>query len=190
LSADAGQTWETIPGPWDTAGKVVQLAISNTQRLYVALLAGVDDVLTVWQGESDPFEQVLAQPTSKNPVVSMWVPPDAVHKSWYVALGNRLWRFSTRAGAVVGDPVIIGGAAEVEDIVALTGVDDATSLTLVACSSHGLFRSTDARTWTKVGELTGHAAVAFVLSPAYWTDRTGYALLLGGTLARGVIQAT
>jgi len=211
LSHDRGQTWHTISGPWDSGGKVVQIAFSSANCLHVALLAGTENVLTVWRGITDAFEQVLAQPTIGNAVVSLCIPhgPGDVG---YAALGNRVWRLITRTGSDAAEPAIVGDGAAHEDIVSLVAGQDTAGLTLLACTSRGLYRSMDAETWTKVqgfnqplpaigaGARPAPTAdekmqsfdpplpvVAFALSPAYPSDRTGYALLLGGTVMCGAV---
>lgn len=190
VSGDLGQSWTNVPGPWDAGGKAVALAVTNRQHFYVALLEGVDETLNIWRGTPDHYEKVLSQPTRGNAVVSFWIPTDSAKSadsaesdadsSWYVSLGNRVWKF----GASIAESTI---GADMEDILSLTGCKHETGHILFACTGRHLYTSQDAMAWHMQHDFGTETAIAFALSPAYPSDRTAYALLLGGTLCQGVV---
>ena len=261
-SDDGGQSWANVAGLWDTGGRVVQLAISNGGRIQVALVAGIDHVLSVWQGDAeadsvsaeadsvsavdrfgsgpsgmqsqresaDNMQQILEYRTTENPIVSFWTPHGDDQKYWYAAVGNRVWRLPTQArggssfpwgrtqetlhqpGSRVKAPIVSQIDVEGEDIVALAGLSGSNHVTLLACTSHGLYQTTDSlwrnvptgleaneqwpalaedaaefQPWTRVGIISGQPAVALAVSPDVNSDSAVFVLHLGGQVALGVI---
>ena len=186
VSDDLGETWRKAAGPWDAGGKVLALSLTDEQHFHVALLEGVDDLLSIWQGKQGEFENVLRQPAGPNPVVSFWVPAGADH-AWYASLANKVWKFDTRAGTAVAEFSIGTKSAQPEDIRSLRGVVHSKGQTLYACTGQRVYASPDGTSWSMVHDFGNEVVLSFTLSPNHPSDQTAYALLLGGTLCRGVV---
>lgn len=189
VSDDLGQTWRNVPGPWDSGGKVMALAISDQEHFRVALLEGVNDVLNIWQGKPGQFECVLQQPAGPNPLVSFWAPAGA-KDAWYAGLGDKVWRFDAHTAAMGVETSIGADSTQPEDIRALMGLPSSEGQTLYACTSRRLYASSDAKTWRVVHDFEDDVVLSATLSPNHASGQVVYALLLGGTFWRGVIPSS
>jgi hypothetical protein len=187
-SNDLGKTWQNVPGPWDIGGKILALSVTNMHHYYVALLDGVGETVSIWQGKPGQFEKVLNQSVSGNPVVSLWIPGPAADRPWYASLGNKVWKFSSRRGGSSVQSCIFSDTLQKENILALNGIRDQTSQILFACTGKHIYKSLDEKSWTMVHDFGNERAVSLTLSPSYFEDKTAYALLLGGTFSQGVIR--
>jgi hypothetical protein len=168
---------------------VVALAVSGEPRLHVALLEGVDNVLSLWLGKPGQWENVLRHPTPGNPVVCLWIPPGfAAGEPWVASQGRTVWRFGARTVDSAAELGAVADASQREDIVTLTGVQHSAGCTLFACTGQHLYRSPDAKTWDAVHDFGEEPAIAFSPSSAFNADRAVYALLLGGAFCRGAIR--
>jgi photosystem II stability/assembly factor-like uncharacterized protein len=186
VSEDMGQTWRNVPGPWDAGGKVMALSMTDQERFHVALLEGVNDVLTLWQGKPGQFESVLQQTAGPNPVVSFWVPAGE-NDAWYAGLGDKVWRFDAHASASLVESNIGADSTQPEDIRALMGLPSSNGQTLYACTGRRLYASGGASSWHVVHDFEDDVVLSATLSPNHSSSQVVYALLLGGTFWRGVI---
>ena len=59
---------------------------------------------------------------------------------------------------------------------------------LLAGTGQHVFKMSEGKEWRKIHDFGGERAVALALSPTYLKDKTVYGLLLGGSLAQGVIR--
>jgi photosystem II stability/assembly factor-like uncharacterized protein len=179
LSGDLGRSWQAVEGPWDAGGQVAALAVGDDAHMRVALIEGVEDVLSIWQGAPDQYTRVLVQPTGQNPVVSFWLPqPDDPAAPWYASLGSRVWRIA--AGAIVAESGIAAGASQREDILSLSGTRPQVGGTLFACTRQHLYRSSDGQLWEQVADFSPETAIACALSPSQTAIKSAYVLFLGG----------
>ena len=186
---DLGNQWHRVPGPWDAGGKVAALSVSDTNHHYVALLEGAGQTLSIWQGNPGQLEKVLSEPAGKNPIVSFFIPSERTpERPWYVSLGNRVWKLSSRKGRPVAHSNVFSQSKQSESILYLSGIYSQTSQTLFACTGQHLFKSMDAKSWTMVYDFGNERAVSFFLSPSYPENKTLYVLLLGGSFCRVVIH--
>src|SRR5690606_3464296 len=71
VTADWGQTWQPVPGPWPNSARVAALAVSHNQQFTVAVLEGAQPAVSVWQGAPGEFERVLSEPAGPNSVVAL-----------------------------------------------------------------------------------------------------------------------
>jgi photosystem II stability/assembly factor-like uncharacterized protein len=187
VTDDLGQSWRKVPGPWNSGGSIVALAVTDTAAFHVALLAGVDDTLHIWQGKPGHFVNVLSQPTHGHAVVGLWIPSDtSASRSWYASLGNTVWKFSTNANSPVAETVVNAESTQTEVIVSLSGIHDVMGETLFACTGQHLYTLPDAHRWNMVHDFGADTAIALAVTPAYHNDKAVYALLLGGTFCKGV----
>ena len=188
VSNDLGKTWQNVPGPWDTGGRILALSVTNMHHYYVALLEGVGETVSIWQGKPGQFEKVLNQSVSGNPVVSLWIPGPAADRPWYASLGNKVWKFSSRRGGSSVQSSIFSDTLQKENILALNGIRDQTGQILFACTGQHIYKSLDEKSWTMVHDFGNERAISLALSPSYLEDKTAYALLLGGSFSQGVIR--
>ena len=186
---DLGQTWRPVPGSWDAGGKVVALAVDASRHFYVAVLEGMGQTLSLWHGTPGDFEKVLSRSVSENPVVPLYVPPEpAADRTWYAACGNLVWKLSARKGRSPAQSMVFP-AGSGESILSLTGVYDSTGQTLLTGTGPHVFKlSAHSKAWHSVHDFGSERAIALALSPAYLTDKTVYALLLGGSFGQAVIR--
>jgi hypothetical protein len=161
---DLGQTWTHIRGPWDGAGKVVALSVSNAHHYYVAWLEGIGETVSLWQGKRGEFEKVLSQPIGKNPVISFFVPPEpAPDRPWYTSFENHVWKFSGRKGRSPVQMTVFSKDKLAESILSLTGTDGI----LLASTGRRVFKSLDEKSWTLVHDFGNERAVSLSLSPTF-----------------------
>jgi photosystem II stability/assembly factor-like uncharacterized protein len=188
-SKDAGRTWVPVPGPWRAGGRVVALAVTNESHIFAALLEGVEDTLAIWQGKPGQLEKVISSPTTPNPVVSFWMPTEAAaDRPWYASVGDKVWKFSARAGRPYTQSRLLVEMAQPVNILALLGFQDSVGQTLFACTGQHVYRSMDEKTWKLAADFGNEQALGLVLSPSYAIQKTVYALLLGGSMVKGVIR--
>ena len=180
FSTNWGKTWETLNGPWQHSGQIIALAASPRQRFYLAYLEGMGGEISFWQGIPGELEEVLRMPAGENPVVSFWVPSEAMpDRPWYASLGSKVWKFSERRSGASIQSSLLPGEDLSESIVSLMGKQSGDSLTLFACTGRRLFSSRDdARTWTPVHDFHPHRVVRVSLL----NDERFYVLQLGGEL--------
>jgi photosystem II stability/assembly factor-like uncharacterized protein len=185
-SDDLGESWDSLPGPWDTGGRILALSITNLHHVYIAHLEGVGETMTLWQGKAGHFEKVFSEPADANPHVSFWFPyGPAIDRPWYVSLGSSIWKISSRSGGAHSRSSLPTEAGSGEMILTLTGTQDQTGQVLLfACTGQHLYQSLDNQSWTLVHDFGDERAVALTLSTAYTTDKTAFALLLGGSFCK------
>lgn len=185
VTEDLGGKWQRVPGPWEVGGRVIALSVSNAQHYLIALLEGVGETVSLWQGTPGQFEKALRQPVGSNPVVSFLVPSEpAPDRPWYASLGNQVWKFSSRKGRSPVPATVFSKDDQTEVILALAEAGPA----LLAHTGRHVFKSSDAQTWTKVYDFGNEPVVALALSPTYLNDKQVYVLLLGGYFCQGVIR--
>src|SRR5579859_4559484 len=176
---DLGATWQPVPGPWDTGGKVVALAADDARDLYVAVLEGLGRTLSLWHGRPGDFEKALSRAVGENPVVSLFIPIElAADRPWYAACGNLVWKLSARRGRNPAQSIVFPAEGPGESILSLTGIQNDTGQVLLAGTGQHVFKLSDGKDWRLVHDFGGERAVALVLSPAYLKDKTVYGLLL------------
>jgi photosystem II stability/assembly factor-like uncharacterized protein len=195
VSENMGESWQDVPSGWEAGGQVLMLAVSNRGQYYAIVREALGEVLNVWQGAAGEFEKILSRPVvSENPAVSYWIPPQPIaDRPWYVALGNQVWKFSSRRGgaaALLGSAVPSPLSAKIDEaVLTLTGFQGLSGTILFANTGQRLYKSSDeAKSWTMVHDFGDERAVSIVLSPDYANDKTVYALLLGGVFCRGVVR--
>jgi photosystem II stability/assembly factor-like uncharacterized protein len=187
-SNNLGADWQSEMGPWDGAGQIDALAISNSGQLYVGWREAGGATLSLWQGTSGQFEQVLSQPAGENPVIRLFIPTEPIpHRPWFASLGGRVWTLSARKGQAALQAEVFSAGDARENIVSLTGLQSQGSLRLLAATGQHLYQSTDGKDWTKIYDFGAHPVVAMTLPPNFSQDNTVYVLLLGGVFARAVI---
>jgi hypothetical protein len=187
FSDDLGETWQNLPGPWDSVGgKMLALAVTNLHYYYIAHQEGMGETMTLWQGKLGRFEKVLSEPAGENPHVTFWFPSGpATDRPWYASLGNQVWKVSGRSGGTHSHSSVSSESAFSETILSLTGMQDPLDqILLFACTGQYIYKSQDARTWVRVHDFGDDRAVAIHLSSAFLVNRTVYALLLGGVFCR------
>ena len=186
ISDDLGESWESLPGPWDAGGRILALAITNLHQYYIAHLDGLGVTMTLWQGKAGRFEQVLSQEAGDNPYVSFWLPSGpATDRPWYASMGSHVWKISSRAGGAYSHSSPWEEDAPFESILSLTGMQDpAGQVILLACSGQHIYKSQDFKTWVAAQDFGSERAVALSLAPSYLADRSAYALLLGGAFCK------
>ena len=182
---DLGETWHQLAGPWDSGGQVQAIAVTNLHYFYVAHIDGLGENLTLWQGKADHFEKILSEPVEANPHVAFWFPfGPAVDRPWFVSLGRTIWKISSRSGDFFRFdlPAENGDSAM---ILNLTGTQDASDqVILFANTGQSIYQFSNSRDWNKVFEFGDERAVSIALSPTFQTDRTAFALLLGGSFCK------
>ncbi|MCC7357939.1 MAG: hypothetical protein IT317_00580 [Anaerolineales bacterium] len=186
-SVDHGQNWLPFPGPWDQAGKLAALAVSDTGHFYIAYLEGVGESLALYHGQPKQLEKALTEPVARNAVVLLHVPAEpAAERPWYLAVGHQVWRLSARAqGRAPAAVAVFDPAEHRETLITLTGGAGPNGPLLLAGTGRRLFQSTDGgETWAEAFNFGQDRAVSVTLSPAFAADRTIYVLLLGGSLCR------
>jgi hypothetical protein len=186
---DLGETWRHVPGPWHSGARVVGLAVNNASEYAVAVVEGAGQTLTIWQGLPGHFERILSRPAGPNPLVSFFVPSEAIpDRPWYASLESSVLRFSARKGRPYAEYTLSGREGQGDQVLFLTGAYSPSSQVLFATTGQRLFKSTDAAAWTLVHDFGSERAVALAPSPAYAEDKSLYVLLLGGTFCRVVIR--
>ena len=189
VTADLGQNWLPVPGPWEAGGKVVALAVSDAQHFYVAHLEGVGATLSLWHGPAGDFEKVHSEPVGENPVVTLFVPADlGPDRAWYAGCGNQVWKLSARKGRRPAASTVFLADGSGESILSLTGIQNETGQILFASTGRHVYKVSEDKIWRQVYDFGSERALTLVLSPKYLKDKTIYALLLGGTFAQGVIR--
>ena len=180
--------WESVPGPWEGSREVLAFALDDRLRCRVAILDRREKVLSIWEGQSGNFRQVLSRPASANPVAAFWLPTHGRGEgSWYASLDHQVWEFQYPAGAASALPTLIFETAREDKILSLTGARGPTGQILLACTGETLFKSTETKAWTVAHHFGDERAIALALSPAYPSDSTAFALLLGGAFCQGVV---
>jgi photosystem II stability/assembly factor-like uncharacterized protein len=189
MTEDWGQTWTDVAGPWVMGGKVTALAVADQAHLFVALQEGVDGDVAIWQGKPGHLEKVLSVSAPMNPVVSFWIPTEAAaDRPWYASLGNRVWKFSARAGRPVIESIVFKDTDQPESIFALRGILESNSQLIFACTSKHIYRSINEKTWRVAADFGAEQALDLALPASFIKNKLVYALLLGGTMVRGLIQ--
>ncbi len=189
ISYDLGLSWQNVSGPWEAGGSILALAVANNQTFYVALLEGIGETISIWQGDSGHFQQVLQQPAGSLPFVSFWLPPaSAADRPWYASLGSQVWKFSSRKAEISSASQLFPEPALAENIISLTGIQEGKGQVLFACTGKHLYQSLDAKKWSAIQTFEQEPVVALHLSPNFMQNRTAYALLLGGAFCQGVIS--
>jgi photosystem II stability/assembly factor-like uncharacterized protein len=185
LSDNRGETWRRVPGPWDSGGRVLALAVTNANHFHVALLEGVGATVSLWQGKLGEFEKVLTEPIGRNPLVSFFVPAESVpDRPWYAAMGHQVWKFSARKGRPSAPASVFTPDEPGETILLLTGLQDQDDQLLLAGTGRRLFTSANAKDWTEAYDFGAERAVSLALSPAFPQDKTVYALFVGGSVCQ------
>jgi hypothetical protein len=188
-SADQGQTWQRVAGPWSGAGKVIALAVDSAQQFHLAWLEGVGETLSLWQGKGDQFEKVLSVPAGKNPLAAIYLPSEpAPDRPWYAGVGNSVWVFSGRKGRRPVASTVFEADERGDSLLSLTGAQTSASHVLLASSGRQIHKSVDGQDWTVAYDCGHDRALALALSPNYAKDKTVYLLLLGGAFAQAVIR--
>jgi len=185
LSKNQGKNWETLPGPWQASGRVLAMAMTNQAIVHVAFLEGNDQTVSLWQGKSGEMLKVHSQEVGKNPVVSIWVPPEpTADRPWFASLGDTVWQFSSRREGVHAQSILFEGDEQPENIIALTGMQTEAGLMILACSGLRLYRLQEPQNWSIVQEFGSERAVSIAISPDFAQNHTVYTLFLGGTVCR------
>ncbi len=188
-SDDQGQTWQPVRGDWPLGGRVAALAVGNTGRLLLAVVEGMGEILSLWQGQPGEFEKVHSQAVGDNPVVAFWVPAEpTADRPWYAAIGSKVLKISSRKGRKPSAVTVIADGDAFENLLMVTGVQDQGEQALLAATGRRVYKSTDGQTWTMVHDFGSDRAVTVSVSPNYLKDKTLYALLIGGTLARLIVR--
>ncbi len=187
FSEDRGQSWQDLPGPWDSlGGKFLALAVTNLRQFFVAHLEGIGEILTLWQGKAGGFEKVFSEPAGDNPHVCFWLPTGAAsERPWYASLGSQVWKISGRTGSAYTQINLELENAPTEPILALSGMQDPEGrVILFACTGQAVYRTENTKSWTAVHDFGDARAIAFILSPDYKKDQSAYTLLLGGMFCK------
>jgi hypothetical protein len=188
-SDNLGQTWRAVPGAWDAGSMIAALALGNAGQFYVAVVEGIGETLSIWQGKPGEFEQVHSQAIGENPVVAFWIPSEAAaDRPWYAALGNKVLKFSSRKGRRPIAVDVFDDRVQREDILTLAGVQAQEEQALFAATGRHVYKSGDGQSWTMEHNFGNDRAVTVSVSPNYLKDKTLYALLIGGTFARLIVR--
>jgi len=100
FSEDLGESWSSLPGPWDTGGKLVGLVVANNGQVVIVHLEGIGQTVRIWQGQYGDFEEVLSFPAGGNEVVCTWLSGEsAADRPWFLGHGLKVWKMSGRKGA-------------------------------------------------------------------------------------------
>ncbi len=181
--------WDNMPAPWEGGGKVLALAVDDNLQFRVALLDRAGESLGIWEGQPGRFERILSRPASAEPIVVFWVPPhNTSGGSWYAGLDGQVWEFRRPVGEASVHASPIFAAEDGSKILTLTGSQGQTGLILFACTGQTIYKSTAKESWTAVHHFGDERAISLVLSPSYPRDPAAYALLLGGSFCRSVLQ--
>ncbi len=167
---------------------MIGLSLANRGHLAIALLENDGKTISLWQGKRGQFEKLLGRPAEENPLVSFWLPAEAAAgRPWYASLGNKVWKFSARAGAPVVETTVFP-SAQTEKILSLAGVQGPTGVWLFACTGQRLYRSLEGMEWKEIHDFGAQRAISFGLTSSFSENKTVYALLLGGTFCKGAIR--
>jgi photosystem II stability/assembly factor-like uncharacterized protein len=181
------KTWKDVPGPWDAGGQVLGLSAGNLGHFTVAILEGIGEKASLWQGKPGAMKKVLSQPVTGNPMVAFWNPPGpAADRPWFASLGNQVWKLSARSGEISARALVFPQAQR-ENILSLSGTHIPGGLLLLACTGRRLYQSKDGQAWTQAHDFGNERAVSITISPSYASNKAVYALLLGGTLCKGTL---
>ena len=187
-SDDLGLSWRSIPGPWDAGGKLAGLAVANTGQLHVAVLEGIGQTVSIWQGQPDELEHVHRFPAGGNEVVCIWQPSEsAADRPWYMGYGSKVWKLSGRKET---NPVDIGfqtAESSREVILSLSGYQSEEGVTLFASTGRYLFKFTQPESWRLVQDLKNERALVISCSRDYARNRLLHALFLGGGFYQGTV---
>jgi photosystem II stability/assembly factor-like uncharacterized protein len=187
-SEDLGQTWNRVPGLWDMGGKVLALSVADSQYYSIALVEEMGKTVSIWHGKPGQFVKVLSEPVGTRPVVTFWSPRDPKEESWFVSLGNKVWKLGSRTGVIFSQSSIFTEDGQNENIISLAGIQCSMGTVLVVSTGKYLYKSVDGNSWTIVRDFGNERAVSVALSPNYMLDKTGYALILGGSFYKGIIE--
>ncbi|MEP7359684.1 MAG: hypothetical protein ABI847_20700, partial [Anaerolineales bacterium] len=188
-SDDLGKSWRTVPGAWEAGGRVAALAVGNADQFYVAVIEGIGETLSIWQGQPGQFEKVHSQPVGENPVAAFWIPTEALaDRPWYAALGNQVLKISSRKGRTAAPAEVFADIERAEAILMLAGVQGQGEQALLAATGRHVYKSADGQSWTLAHDFGDDRAVTVCVSPIYLKDKTLYALLIGGTFARLIVR--
>lgn len=188
LSEDFGTSWHNTPGPWEAGGVVLALSVANDHHVYAALLEGIGETVSIWQGKPGDVAEVLSLPADVQPLVSFWVPPEpAADRPWFAGVGSVVWKFSSRRKGALAKSQLSSGELN-EKILAITGIQEPSGQTLLACTGQRIYKSQSGEVWKQVCDFGSERAVSIALSPSFAQDKTIYTLLLGGTFCKVVIR--
>lgn len=178
VSADVGDSWQTVAGPWQTGGAAVRaIAIADDGSLCVAARSGLDDALLVWRAHASTFHEVLRQPTAGAQPVALWQAPGAFeHAPCHVAAHHTIWRCAAAHGSPLAELPADAGA-----IVALSGRVADGVLTLAACTGRALYVSHDGASWSLRQAFDAERALAVAVRVVRGKPRTDV-LMLGGAV--------
>jgi hypothetical protein len=186
-SQDRGQTWKNVPGPWEAGGQVAALAVESLGHVALAYLEGLGESASLWQGKPGEIEKILSRPVGGNTPISFWFPPGpSTGRSGYAGLGNTVWKLNARPGSPLAEAEVVP-AGQGEILLALAGAEGPAGPVLFAGTGRQLYRSSDGIDWKLAHDFGNERAVAFVPSPAYAQTQVMYALLLGGTVCKGIV---
>jgi photosystem II stability/assembly factor-like uncharacterized protein len=183
------RAWESVPGPWDSGGTVVAISVNNEHFYHVALVEGLSETVSIWQGKQDQLEKIISLPYIDSPVISFWVPEKPVtDKLWFMSIGNKVWKFSSRTGVRYTQTYVFATTNQKQQVLCLAGAVHQNGYSLFACTGKCLYKSNDAKTWNVAHDFLDERAISIALSPSYNDNKTVYALLLGGMLSKGLVR--
>jgi hypothetical protein len=188
-SDDLGKSWRAVPGALDTGGKVAALALGNADQFHLAVIEGIGRTMSIWQGRPGDFEKVHSQAVGENPVAAFWIPTaPSADRPWYAALGNQVLKFSSRRGRTPEPATVFADSGQGESILMLTGVQGPGEPVLLAATGRHVYKSANGQSWTMAHDFGNDRAVNVAVASTYLTDKTLYALLIGGTFARFLVR--
>lgn len=189
VSEVQGKTWHHVPGQWDVGGRILALAVTNSNYFHVALLEGVGATVSLWHGKPGEYEKVLTEPIGPNPLVSLFVPADPnPNQAWYAGFGHQVWKFSARKGRPGAPATVFTPAEPGEIILQLIGLQNQVGQLLIVGTGRRLFTMTNGQDWEEAYDFGRERAISVALSPDYPQDKTVYALLVGGSVCQLVLS--
>ncbi len=194
ISRNGGRTWQSVETPFREKA-VLALALSpafaTDRQIFAAVGRPDGGTIEVWQGDDGQWEQIIVHRAGgRGAVLAI---PDTYPQDgrWYAAIGDQFYRPLTGAMEVrrwIRRPLFVGGslARERPTVMDLTALPASGLGFLLAATNRGVYVSHDGGVeWHSINEgLLPRPIVAIAPSPDYASDRTIYALELGGNLWR------
>jgi photosystem II stability/assembly factor-like uncharacterized protein len=179
---DNGNNWGDLVGAWKQGGRVLGLSVTDQGYFYVALLEGIGENVSFWQGEHDRLYEVYRTSAGINPICSIWIPPETTaDRPWYTSFNDKVLKFSSRRSGAKVESSLLSQQDKEETIISLVGKQVNDKIILYACTGSRLYYSQDdAKSWLVFHDFGNFRIVNLQILD----DGSFIALLLGGEIIR------